>query len=639
MKAMALLLGLLLCQGAAAQALSWAAIRDGSLYLQTGQGDTLAVSWTPAWQADANQEHLYLLDGQGRLHAERVIDADETRGRQRWPLAAGRYRLEIPGYSFRRYRVEHDERTAALYAPVKVHFNAELPADTELYFKVGAGERAFLAGKFHGGVRALQAERLADGQRLALALKPYPQHWHFDQVALPVTTTEQVWRLRLLGSGKAAFWLDGTANLFALRPEHLQPLREDDGQVRLTLYADVLGSTPRLGSGLPYERLPPATHEAVQALGLRTAGYYSFVDVVGNRPQFEDKFRQLYRERFAIDHDLTLMAATGRKSDLVADDSTQAALQAWLASTVAMAKPGLHYISFADEPNASYRNYSSFQQLFDSLAWQVRRYPGAHEAGVRIAMPASSRFVNGPFLPNARDYRGIDWARRLLQNSGENVDALAWHEWMVRDLLATRSYRDAVRQAAQLVGLDSDGRPRKALLLDQTNISSGGAVSPYEQDTHFASLWWASVVINASQDGLLDMLNWFLLADEDDHLKGLLRPRADGSFELKPVGLAQQFISQHWLGQVLRLDNDAFEVDVLAMASAQRRSLLGVNKANRQQHVSLQGSQVQCPPADSQLLYMGDDSVSRKAPFDCQDGVVRFTLPGQTLFALTWNVI
>ncbi len=50
-----------LAQGTAMQ---WTGIRDGSLYLQTDRPDYVTVRWVPAWQANANSEHLYLLNGQ-----------------------------------------------------------------------------------------------------------------------------------------------------------------------------------------------------------------------------------------------------------------------------------------------------------------------------------------------------------------------------------------------------------------------------------------------------------------------------------------------------------------------------------------------------------------------------------------------
>lgn len=637
MKYFALAVGLGLSLDAYAGPMRWADIRDGRLYLQADRPDNVTVRWVPAWQADANEEHLYLLDGKGKLAGERKIAASETRGSQSWPLLPGAssYQLEIPGYSFRRYKVEHDERTVALFAPAKVHFSAETRDGDELFFKVGAGEHAVLAGKFHGGVGALQAQRVGDGRQVSLALKPYRAYWQFDQVALPVASTEQVWRLRLQGSGKAAFWLDGTANLFAQNPQQLKPLREDAGETRLTLHRDVVGNTPKLGIALPYVMPPPSSYAVLDAIKPQAGAYYSFVDITAKQPHYEDAFRRLYQDRFGITQDITLLAGSQRQADLRADTTSNAGLDAWLAATRALGGKGTHYIGFADEPNLNYPDYASYQSIFTSMARQVRSNPDNAKAGVRIAMPASSRLVNGPFADNAADKRGIDWAARLLKESGDQIDALAWHEWMIRDLLATRVYRDSVRRAADLVGLDANGRPRKALLLDQTNLSSGSSLSPYDQETHFTSLWWASVVINASQDGLLEMLNWFQAADEPEYPKGMLRMLGDDRFELKPVALAQQFIQQHWLHSVMRLENNAFEVDVLAMADDLKRSLLGVNKGSRVQHVSVNGAA--CPLAKGSLRYFGADNRSRDAPFTCTDGRVSFELPGQTLFALSWS--
>ncbi|PTR23192.1 hypothetical protein [Pseudomonas sp. GV085] len=637
MKHLLLLVSLGLGLNAEAATMRWADIRDGSLYLQTDRPDTLTVLWAPVWQAQANEEHLYLLDGQGKLQSERLIAANEPSGSQRWDLAPGAasYRLEIPGYSFRRYTVEHDDHTVALFAPAKVHFSAESQDGDELYFKVAAGEHAVLAGKFHGGVGALQAQRVSDGQQLSLSLEPYPAYWQFDKVELPVATTDQVWRLHLRGSGKVAFWLDGTANLFAQNPQQLKPLREDEGQTRLTLHNDVLGKTPNLGIALPYARPPDSSFAVLDALQPQAGSYYSLVDIMATRPHYEDVFRRLYQDRLGITQDITLLAGRQRKADLRADTTSNAGLDAWLAATRALGGKGTHYIGFADEPNLNYPDYATYQRIFKSMAWQVRSNPDNAKAGVRIAMPASSRFVNGPLVDNAADKRGIDWARRLLAESGDKIDALAWHEWMVRDLLATRVYRDSVRKAAELVGLDAQGRPRKALLLDQTNMSSGASLSPYDQETHYASLWWASVIINASQDGLLDMLGWFQAADEPEYPKGMLRVLGKDEYELKPVGLAQQFIRQHWLRDVMRLENDAFEVDVLAMSAGHQRSLLGVNKGSRLQRVSLAGTE--CPLPLGSLRYFGADNRSRDASFKCLEGRISFDLPGETLFALSWS--
>ena len=89
-------LGLVL--DATAAPMRWAQIRDGSLYLQPDSPDTLTVRWTPAWQAQANEEQLYLIDGQGKLQAERKIAATETSGSQRWPLAPSSARQSAAQY-------------------------------------------------------------------------------------------------------------------------------------------------------------------------------------------------------------------------------------------------------------------------------------------------------------------------------------------------------------------------------------------------------------------------------------------------------------------------------------------------------------------------------------------------------------
>ncbi|QWA30868.1 hypothetical protein [Pseudomonas sp. RC3H12] len=631
----ALLCGALLAQGVFAAPVQWADIRDGSLYLLPDRADELRIQWKPAWQADANAERLYLLDGQGRLAGNRRIEAAQVRGEQRWPLAAGggAYRLEVPGYSFRDYRIQHDNSTRALFAPAKVHFSAEVGPGVTLYFRVKAGEQAVLAGKHHGGVHGLFAERLSDGRRIQLPLKPYRAYWRFDQQALPASGRDEIWRLGLQGSGKAAFWLDGSANLFAQRAADLGELPQLPGQVTLALGDKVLGPTPRLGVALPYVLPPASSFAALDALRPQAAGFYSFVDVLQRQPDFENAWRKLYQQRFGILQDITLLAGSARVADLRSDRTSTDGLDAWLEATKALGGKGTHYLAFADEPNLNYRDYASYRDFFQAMAKRVREYPGAHEAGVRIAMPASSRLLGGPFTDDGKQRRGIDWARRLLAEQGPQIDALAWHEWMVRDLLATRSYRDSVRQAAALVGLDGQGRPRKALLLDQTNLSSGSSLSPYEQNTHYAGLWWASVVINAASDGLLDMLNWFHVADEPEWPKGMLRDAGGQRYELKPVGLAQQFIQRHWLDQVLALDNDAFEVDALAMARQHQRSLLGVNKAERLQQVAL--TLGGCP--SGQLELFGPDNQSRRASFSCTDGQIHFQLPGQTVFALTWS--
>lgn len=632
------LIGLLLgALGSFSHALEWTGIRDGAVHVWPNEPGPLHIEWSPAWQADANEERLYLQRGNGSLIKRFDISADEESGRREWSMQStpDGYRLEVPGYSFRLYRVRAPQNAASLFEPVKHHFSMEARRDLQLYFQVPAGANAQLGGKYHDGVTALNVERLSDGHTLSLSLKRhglYPRH---DLLALPTSTNDEVWALRLSGSGKAAFWLDNTDNLFALRPEDLQhrPSRET-GKVNLRLRDTVVGPPARLGIGLPYTL--PEDDQLMGQLRPQTAGHYSFVNVMARNPAHEQRFRPQYRHRFGINHDITLMAKTGRVHLLDFDSTSRAGLKAWLDSTISLGAGGLHYLSPADEPNLNYPDFATFSRYFGQMAKLVRDDPRAYEAGIRIAMPASSRLVNGPTMRGARERRGLDWAARLLEEHDTLIDALAWHEWFIRDLRATDWYRYSVQRAADVVGYTSEGRPRKALMIDQTNLSSGNTVSPYEQETQFAALWWASVAIQASLDGLLDGINWFLLADDEHHFKGLLRLEENDRFSLRPVGKAMVFMLDHWGDQVLALDNDAFEVDALAMRSGSRQTLVGVNKVARPQQVRLGLSATPCSGLDPPRLRLFDNE-ARPTSIRCEDARWSFEVPGESLFALTWE--
>ena len=83
MTRLALLLSLGLGLSAQAAPMRSADIRDASLYLQADRPDSLTAHWVPTWQAEANEERIYWLNGQGKIQGERLIAASETQGSQR----------------------------------------------------------------------------------------------------------------------------------------------------------------------------------------------------------------------------------------------------------------------------------------------------------------------------------------------------------------------------------------------------------------------------------------------------------------------------------------------------------------------------------------------------------------------------
>ena len=102
------------------------------------------------------------------------------------------------------------------------------------------------------------------------------------------------------------------------------------------------------------------------------------------------------------------------------------------------------------------------------------------------------------------------------------------------------------------------------------------------------------------------------------------------------VAYAQSFIHRHLQPSVQPLNNDGFEVDALATVGKTHHSVLGVNKTPRQQHVSLVTDAVLCQRHPVLELF-GADNQTRSAPLVCSDAQVQFDLPGETLFAVTWN--
>ncbi len=112
----------------------------------------------------------------------------------------------------------------------------------------------------------------------------------------------------------------------------------------------------------------------------QTAGHYSFVNVMARNPAHEQRFRPQYRHRYGIDHDITLMAKTGRVHLLDFDATSRAGLKAWLDSTISLGKGGIHYLSPADEPNLNYPSYAAFSRYFAQMARQVRDDPRAQAA-------------------------------------------------------------------------------------------------------------------------------------------------------------------------------------------------------------------------------------------------------------------
>lgn len=627
---------LALLQSAYGSASDWPDLRSGTLELRPDTEDELQIQWRYAWLSEANPEKLFLINAKGELADILEIPATQTDGRHSMRLHPEQapYLLVIPGYSFRNYSISHGKYTASIFEPERVHQTASFPERQVLYFRVPARQQAIFAGKYHSGADRIILTRLSDHYRQILELKTKQPYSAFDSVALPTSSGDEFWSMTVNKGGKIAFWLDGVDNRFARHPEHLSNSVSLPGRADVILLHEPRGHTPAIGVALPYLLPPDTSHAPLKGLNLQAASYYSFVDYIDNGDGRELDFRSFYAKQMGIHSSLTLMAGKDRRAVLHATRKSFEGLHLWLQDSLQLPPGGIHYLAFADEPNLNFPSYESFAEYFSAMLSYLKQQPDFTHSGVKVAVPASSRFLHGPMRDDAYRRRGIDWAARLLKQHAEDIDAIAWHEWMVRNLYATGLYSDTIRAAADLVGYDDKGRPLKVLLIDQTNISSGNSVSPYEQNTHFAALWWASVIIQSSSDGLLSMLNWFHVADEADHQKGFFFLRND-RLQAKPVARAQAFLTERWLSQVNRIDNNSFELDALHTREGDEQQLLGVNKSRRvyKLHVDMRQN---CPQKLTARVLDADGRI-QTLPFVCTDTQLELNIPAQGIFKLEWE--
>lgn len=582
----------------AVNALQWQWIRDGVWYIDTSsvtesnkQQAQITLSWQPAWEASAHEERVFLQDAEGNLIDELVINPGQFSGKKTWLLKPdkGHYRLEVPGYSYRRYRLEHASTLKVVYQPVKHHFTAEVPANAVLYFSVPAEQTINLGGKYHGGVTAFKVNpvnQLNAGVQLKLSTFDIKNYWQNNLIPIEQSTQNRVWRLAFQGKGKAAFWLDTTDNIFALRPEDLFVPKPLAGKGKITVGVKKLGRVPMVGTSLPFLDPPSHALSLLNEMKVKSATYYTYIDVLKAKPLADQSFRRTYFQQ-GITSDLTLLAETGRRAVLMDSKQITEVLRSYLPSWQQYTQSGLHYLVLADEPNLNYPSFTAFANYAQQVIHGLKQLPANVREKINIAIPASAGWLNGPSRNQASSRRGINWAKQLLPLLGDDIHALTWHRWLVRDLRATRSYQQAVAAAASLVGRNAKGTLQKHLLIDQTNISSGLHLSVYEQDTFFAALWWASVVANVAKSGDLTMINWFKTADDGPYRKGLMRKDAAGNWHLKPVGHAMKFIQAHLQGDILTTKTSLFEVDVVASTTEKVIHILGVNKGDRQQRVDM----------------------------------------------------
>lgn len=627
-------------------------LRDCTIYIKPAEDDNLTISWIGAYNPDVHEETLWLLDNAGNQVAEIRIYETEAIGERTIPIKKNQtYKLVVPGYSYRNYAVTFNDTSVWLLEPAKLQFMGSLGATPRFYFKVLANEAATFCIKDYtqgpiDGLYGATLTRLEDGMVIDVTCTPKTWYYQHDSWALPVESGgTQTWKVDFKGVGRSAFWLDGIPNLFTDRSSWYARLDFEDNEVAAgmpnMIPANSIGFVPNLGHYMPYVAIPAYVQPTLARFHAECANIYSFVDAMSNNPNFENVIRQYMSTTMGLKRDYTIFARGGRDAflDFDTQPDVQPGIDAWVKNMARINDGRPHYVAAADEPNYNYPDFESYRAHYVAMANFIRNHPDYVASGAKIMAAASSRFDHGPNASVPSERKGYDWARMLVEQYPTLVDAIVWHEWTVRGLLNLRQYGKTVELAHTLT---NNGARR--LAIEQTNTAGGSSVSLYDNNTHFASLWWAAIFIACTRTGKLDDLMWFPISDELSHPKGLLYESQDATpvYSMKPVGLFHEWLAAHLFGctssSVYPIEQVRLEIDLVCFSNVKagvtRQFVMGVNKSPRTYTVYLTAFAWAAP---YKLEFWNPDSTASivTPTYVAGDQYLTFDLPAETIFILS----
>lgn len=569
---------------------TWATLRSGKLHMT--RADTailnIGVTWTNAYIAESTQDTLYYQSSTGSTIRTDLLTA--ASGSLNIAMSGtGHQMLNIPAAGYRAFSVVIPNAYKSMFEPTKVHQCMSIAAAYEVYFSVPASTAFTLGGKYYGSgnVTAITIVNVADELDTAtLNLNAgYTEYADYDTSAISSTGSTRIFKMTFTGSGRVAFWVDGIPNLFAKTQADLFSVSYGAGTSTITVGATA-GVVPVIGATLPYETLTSQAQAVAVDLDMTGTSRYHKQTHLTNNPSHDVSFLALAETTLGLSayqssvrDDPTIIASTSSVVSFYETYMNARHDSGYLQTT---------YMAFADEPNLNYTTLSTFNDEFATIATAIKNNANPDVASTLIGFPQSSKFINGPNTSSPDTRRGYDQAAWGLQNHYTKFDAITWHEWMVRDLISTPWYYDSIN-AAYTLGqtYKPQGGTDKKLIISQTNMMSGDSTSTYEQDTFYASLWWASVVAQSTRTGKLNALIWFLLYGDTNHGKGMATANDAGCVD-KIVAQSQKFLAAHMGTTALTTTSNHPEVDMAGTLTAGGLlKVFGVNKGPRAQTVTI----------------------------------------------------
>jgi hypothetical protein len=590
-------------------------IRDSTVWIRGGSGDSVRIEWEDWYAGDRSVNYIYFQGPDGTLLNRIFIDYNDPGGMVEYPLDAGTgdYRVECPGYFFRRARITAIGNAKLIFEPPKGHFCYHAQA-LPLYFDVPAGTSSFyLCGKYFNGVTAIQLYR-PDGQfHDTLTLITNSTTLYFDRLEV-MNPDPGTWRIEFNTPDRVGFWLDGVDNYFSPSTDSLFTPESLQGSATFT-GSGLMGTKGLIGAFLVNLTAPQTVFDNMQYMGLETYNYYSnimwrepynssFPDGGDNGdpdtfnwPWFVwDDARISYYRNDLNAQVSTLFDSKDSWLDIPLSSQKQDEFAEFALAYLIHANEdmgyGMKWFAPWDEPNLSVFTYPEYESLLQKMAARIKD-PGnpAEVLSTKLLAVSTSGWEN---VTTASDRLGMVWAENLYIGYDNLVDGIAFDYWEFRDLIESWRFGNAVDDAANIIETyDTDGQTDEEIVINQTSMCFGSNSSQYDVDTHFGALWLTGAVCSAFSNAKIDAFQYFTTVDDTRHMKGLMysdqlptplpyQPQPQ-PFELKPIGHAMAMINEIALDEILILDSDSLEVDALLTVDSSYTSfgMIIVNKTNR----------------------------------------------------------
>lgn len=611
----------------------WSGLRSAVVYVrvppENAESASIRIDWKPAWISDSQRERLYWYSPSGRLLDRIQIEKNQPSGQLRLKASEepGDYRLVIPGYSFRKYDVTIPAPLKSVIEPEKLHFSMEVP--NGVTFWSGPIGTARINLKSHRNSALLHVT--ANGKFITKLIDDQSNSYR-AHASKSVQARQQQLKIDIVDGGKFSLWLDGAPNVFSKSKSDWFYPKWAPGNVLFEIDNRVIGDTTKIGNYVEFTKISHPLKQLINDLNPSVVQSYLFEDVMAKNFSREVGIKRSLKQS-GVAELFGLLSRTTRDSVPTSTKASSDFLNEFLLNRFRLNIP-VDILAFVDEPNLRYRSYSNYEAYHRRLALIVRDVERRTNSKIKIAAPESSRMVNGPANQPRRFQSGIEWTRRLLSRNWDTVDIISWHMWQYRYLEALDQFPETILDVTSInEQLARDfGRPPKQLAISQTNIGSGPNTSTYQQNTHYASLWWASVVTQSINTGKLDYLMWFKSVDEQNYGKGLLTTH-NGELKRKPIADAMIFLNSNLLPKTISANSTSHEVDLAAMKTlAGDVSAICVNKSKRRYQMTLKHPNWK----PTNITFLHSNGIIESSPLheNTKNGFKTISLPPQSICSI-----